>query len=377
MLSIIKREIIRLLRDRAGLIMLTIFPVALVFILGTSLQSLDDAEMKINPIKIYAVNEVTEPASHAAVELFLTGMNDSAEVDVITLTDFTEAKTLAESDGSALLFKAAAEKPFEIEIFGGGNDVVQQKALYSILEGFSAQYGAISAVAAENPAALVNLNDIIQQNAETELIKQADFGYNRRMIDYYAVSCCVMMLFMCSATGFAMGFFESKQNGTLRRVVVSPKNRISIYIQTLIGSLPSTVITIAVVMVCSALMFGANYAPTWWGNLLLGAMFMFMNMAFAALLSIISMLLKFNPSFIFQGLVFFMLFFSGSYSAQIHIDGLSEFLPPWIVTNAALRLTVFGQAENCLIVTGVAAGCFVVFSIIGALLFDNKKVVSV
>jgi ABC-2 type transport system permease protein len=380
MFSIIKREIIRLLRDRAGLVMLTVFPVAMVFILGTSLQDLDASEIKINPIKIYAVNEITEPASLAAVDLFLTGINDSAEADVITLTDFAEAKKFAESDGSALLFKPSAEKPFEpfeIEFFGGGNDSVQQRALYSILEGFTAQYGAISAVAAENPAALVNLNTLIQQTGETELVQQTDFGYNRSMIDYYAVACCVMMLFMSGSTGFAMEFFESKRNGTLRRVVMSPKNRVSVYIQTLFGNLPSTMLTILFVMVCSALMFGAHYTSTWWGNLLLGVMFTVMNMAFAALLSIISMLTKFNPAILFQAAVFFMLFFSGSYSQQIHIDGVSEFLPPWIVTNAALRLTVFGQVENCLIVIAVATGCFAVFSIIGALLFDNKKVVSV
>jgi ABC-2 type transport system permease protein len=100
-------------------------------------------------------------------------------------------------------------------------------------------------------------------------------------------------------------------------------------------------------------------------------------MAFAALLSIFSMLSKFNPSLIIQVFVLFILFFSGSYSHAIHIDGVSEFLPPWIVNNAALRLTIFGQVENCLIVTAVAAGCLVIFTVIGALLFDNKKVVSI
>ena len=67
-----------------------------------------------------------------------------------------------------------------------------------------------------------------------------------------------------------------------------------------------------------------------------------------------------------------LLFFSGSFSKQVFIEGLGDKLP-YIVQQAAFRLTLYGENNGALAVIAVSLAVTVAVSLIGAAIFRVKK----
>ena len=199
--------------------------------------------------------------------------------------------------------------------------------------------------------------------------------HNRTMLDYYAVTMLVMTLFLGGSMGGSAFIYEGRKNGTLRRMMASPKNRASIYVQSVLGSLPQTVLQIGVIMSFSFLAFGARYADSFASNLLLVAMFLMVGMSVAALFTLIGIFIKTNPSYIIMPLMWTMMFVSGTYSKEIYIEGVTTRMPMWLVQNAAFDLTVFGRGEKSVQVICVSAAIFLIATAAGALLFRKKEIV--
>lgn len=68
-----------------------------------------------------------------------------------------------------------------------------------------------------------------------------------------------------------------------------------------------------------------------------------------------------------------LLFFSGSFSKQVFIEGLSDKLPPYIVQQAAFRLTLYGENDGALAVIAVCLAVTAAVSLIGAAIFRVKN----
>ena len=68
-----------------------------------------------------------------------------------------------------------------------------------------------------------------------------------------------------------------------------------------------------------------------------------------------------------------LLFFSGSFSKQVFIEGFSDKLPPYIVQQAVFRLTLYGESDSALAVIAVCLAVTAAVSLIGAAIFRVKK----
>jgi ABC-2 type transport system permease protein len=240
-----------------------------------------------------------------------------------------------------------------------------------IFKGFARQYGAIAATYEVDP---VKAQETLQSAADSAsvLLKDYDLGYSRSMLDYYAVTMIVMIMFMGGALGGAATLYEDRMNHTLARVVVSPRNRASIYIQTVIGKLPQSLMQVLSVMLVSTLFFGAHYADTARGNFILFFMLLMASMAVSAVAMILGMLVKFNPTAILMSITWVLLFLSGSFSKEVRIPGFTEHSPPYLLQAAAFDLTVFGREGKCLTALAVSTGILVIATLLGAKLFNRK-----
>jgi ABC-2 type transport system permease protein len=370
MLSIFKFGNLSLLRDKGGVFFVMLFPTLLVFILGNMLAFMDNPDEKIEPIAIAYALELSDPAEVAVVEGFLASIEEGGGI-AFTRVDDTAGSldALERGELSALvLFK----DPFVIEITDGV-DRIQNRAVHAIFESVSRIAASYVAVADIDPQLL---GRIASQDATTSLVALKDAQHARSMLDYYAVTMIVMILFMGSGIGGASILYEDRKNGTLRRIQASPASKLSIYLQYVGSTLLQNVLQVGVVMLTSTLLLGAHLATTPLDNLLLFGTMFFAGMAISCLMMLVSLYIKGSPTYAVMGVMWVLLFMSGTFSKDINIPGFTEHSPIYLIQQAAFDLTVFGRAEKCLVVLALSVTVVVLSSALGTLLFRRKKALS-
>jgi ABC-2 type transport system permease protein len=437
-----------ILRERMSLFFTILFPSLMVFILGTLLSSMDNADQTILNMRVAYVNETavtasteaggyeapeaetspvtsgrssvaldaaTQPSEDArssadrqaatkaaldaaAVEMFLENLADNRQIR------FNEAQSPADAvsavNSGAANVAVIFHSPLSIEIFEG-RDSTKNNVLSLLCESFSRRYAAISAsydmLSADSLAASANTltqsastasaNTPAQStsNAPAELLKQiseipaeeiesyiknANPERSRSMMDYYAVTMIVMIIFM-GGIAAAEDIYNGRRNFTLARSLASPKGRVSYYIQMLLARIPQNIIQVLVVMLVSVSVFGARYADTAMGNVILFTMLFICGMTVSAISTILGTLLKFSPTALIMPITWVFLFVSGTFSKAILLS-ISEFSPAFIIQKAAFDLTVFGRYEQCLSVSAVAILIFAAATVAGTALFRRK-----
>jgi ABC-2 type transport system permease protein len=379
MFSIFIGQQLELLRDKATLFFVLLFPSALVFVLGTMLVNLDNPDMEVEPFELAYVIDSDDPVTVGMAEAVI------AQFDEVEQIEFTAYDNLASVEGqlargelgAAVLFT----EPFAIEIHEG-QSATKNHAVRTIFEGVARLHGSVtaaSAAAAAQPTQLAAVSaptaDPVPLNTPLR-VEEKTYGVSRTMMDYYAVTMIVMMFFMGSATAGAMTFYSLRKDGTLQRLVASPQSRVSSYLQILLGQLPLNLATVAIVMLVSSTLFGAQYASSWQLNVLLLVMLAVAGFAFSALFLVLGMFIRVNPMVVLMPAMWIVLFLSGTYSKEIFVDGLTQLMPPYLIQTAAFDLTLFGNIGQAIMVLAVSFAVIVASTLVGAALFNRKDVTS-
>lgn len=394
MFSLFKGHQLDLLRDKGTIFFVVVFPTLLVAILGTMLNSFDNPDTKIEPMKIAYFIEGDDVETTATVEAIISEFDDVEQVEFVAGSDrSTVEDQLLKGDLSSYV---VFTHPFAIEIHDG-TDHLQNRAAHSIFEGVARLHGALSVIrgAASKGAGLTGDASVPLGNARGSEVDEADvsstqdvdvapdeslsrveektLGVSRSMIDYYAITMIVMVLFMGSLQSSASVLYADRKNGSLRRTLVSPHSRLSIYLQYTLCSVPYNLIQVGIVMIASSTLLGAHYAMTWQANLLLFVMLFSVGLAASAVSLIIGIVIRFNPVALTMLLAWPLLFLSGTFSKEIIIPGVSEYLPPSLIQQAAFDLTLFGQADKTIVVSLVSIAILVIATVLGVLLFNRKE----
>lgn len=366
MLSLIIKQIREYFRSPANVFMGLLFPVLLVFFLGTMLQNLDIADYDIGEIKLqYSVTQTDEQSGKAFAE-FLSNISmikaekASDEKTALSLTDKGDIDAYIElKNGKILLYN--------------GRNKIANRALGSVLNSFIAVSDTYYKIASTDPSLLMNIGT--DTDTEKTFVEQEGLGVTRSMLDYYAVSMTVMMIFMAHMIMGSTALKDEERIFTLQRLYLSPVGKVKLFFGKLIGILPSAVIGNAVIMLLSAFVFGAKYCDSFIGNLILFLLFSCCSLAAIAVGMLIGVLIKIPAESIVIPLTWALLFFSGSFSKQAFIEGFSDKLPPYIIQQAAFRLTLYGESDSALAVIAVCLAVTVAVSLIGAAIFRRKKTV--
>ena len=356
MLSLIIKQIREYFRSPANVFMGLLFPVLLVFFLGTMLQNLDIADYDIGEIKLqYSVAQTDEQSGKAFAEFLdnismIKAEKTSDEKNALSLTDKVELK-----NGEILLY--------------GGRNEIANRALGSVLNSFIAVSDTYYKIASTDPSLLMNTDT----DTEKSFVEQDGLGVTRSMMDYYAVSMAVMMIFMSHMIMGSTALKDEERIFTLQRLYLSPVGKVKLFFGKLIGTLPSAVIGNAVIMLFSVFVFGAKYCDSFVGNLILFLLLSCCSLASIAVGMLIGVLIKIPAESIVIPLTWALLFFSGSFSKQVFVEGFSDKLPPYIVQQAAFRLTLYGESDSALAVIAVCLAVTAAVSLIGAAIFRVKK----
>jgi ABC-2 type transport system permease protein len=309
-------------------------------------------------------------AEAAAVSSFIDGLADSDGIEMTMAASAEAARSEAGSDGAdvAMVFTS----PLSIEVTEGG-DVYKNRAAMLIAQSFAREYAAFKTAALSSPEVFAELaRDGIP--AVTGLVEDKDLGVSRSMIDYYAVTMIIMIIFMGGGISGASTTFLSRQDGSLRRVTASPRSRTRLFLDSVIGTLPQSMIQAGIVMVLSTAFMGATYASTWQGNLLIFGFFVLLSLAVAAVFLLVGLFVRVNPYIPLLAILWALLFVSGTFSKDMYIEGFSEYLPMTIAQQAIFDFTVFGRPEQLLNVLGISAVILFIACVIGSVLYRRKEI---
>lgn len=342
-------------RQKANLFFTVFFPSILVFILGTLLEQWNTAEQRIPEIKIAYVAEEDDPA-------FLTFLKETERQGLLETERVQEKEAALEKIDGTYAAVLCRETGGELVLYQGA-DSVANRTLQMLLEGYSSM---------ERAAALSLSQGVVPKEAPADFVTGERLGVERSMIDYYAVSCLVMILFMGGCIGGANAIYDWKKDGVFLRTAVSPAEKTKVFCMAVLGHFPMVFVEEAAVMACSALLFGARYGEGVLENLALLLFFFVVGITLTAFGMAAGLLLRCQPVAVMMPLSWTVLFFSGSF-AQLKIDGITQLMPAWYIQEAAFDLTLFGNYTRALSVGGICLVCFVALTAFGAALFCRKR----
>ncbi len=365
MIQVIIKEMKDFLREKTNLFFFLMFPAVLVFLLGNLLGSMDQAEETIGEIKVHYLVETEQVFHTMAIEGFVTALEDDKNISFERSADLEASKILAGRDDITAVVEFTGN-PLQINIYEGTNHI-KNRTVGSIMNGFVQMNKSITAILKTIPNTLP-----VGAEEQPDYVKQKDLGINRTMLDYYAVTMMVMVCFMSVILG-SSAFSVERQNRTINRLLIAPKNKVILFLSKILGLMPQVVMQIAIIMVFSIFVFHANYAATWLDNAYLFVMFFMVTLCMISIGAVIGLFLKANPMAVIFPVLWVMMFFSGTYSKEVNISGVTDRMPIYKIQEASFDLTVFGRYGKC---NTVILSCLIITAIalsIGAFVFSRME----
>lgn len=327
-----------------------------MFFLGTFLEKIEVSDEAVGELNIVYSTENRDAFSTASFENFIKGLESEAAL--------TAEKVLAEEvkKFDSTVYSAAVLLDGADIVVYNGTDRIKNRTVKAMFDSYSKTASAYMSAAAVDPMALAEI-----KTSDESFVQHKDLGTNRSMMDYYAVTMAVMIMFMGSCIAGASSYTEEHEFCTMSRLNISTVSKTKIYFGKIIGNLPMVIIQVASVMLASTLLFGAKYCKSVWLNLLLIAMFISVSLAALAVGVLINLFLPKIPApAVLTPALWTMMFLSGTFQKDIHIDGFSEHLPPYAVQSAAFDLTVFSRTEKAVSTIIVSLIIFAVIVSVGA-----------
>lgn len=334
MISVILNTIRSCCRNGTTIFFSIFFPSIMTFFLGTLLENIMVSDAAVGELDLaYCVEEGGYSAD--AFEEFILSLDEEEVINA-------EKVSSSEIVSSLKKYSAAVElNGSEIRIYNGTN-AIQNRTVKALIDGYNQTAASYMSVAAVNPQALGSI-----ELSEDKLVAPHDFGRTRSMMDYYAVAMTVTVIFFGAIIGGAEAYNGERTSHTIDRLDISPLSQTTIFFGKIIGLLPMVLVQVGTVMIVSTVFFGAHYCAAPAENFLLFVMFLFSALAALTTGVLFNLLFtKINTWAALMPTAWLLLFFSGAFNGEVCIPGVSEYLPPNIIMNAAFDLTVFSRMEK-------------------------------
>lgn len=361
MLHVILNEIRSCFRSGTTIFFSILFPSLCVFFLGTLLENIEVSDSVVGELNVaYCIEN--SGYSEDAFEQFLLSLEEENVLNAEKITA-GELEKACEKYSAAIKLDGS-----EIMIYNG-TSAVKNRTVKALIDGYNQTAAAYMTVAQTNPQALGGI-----ELSDDSFVQPHDFGRTRTMMDYYAVTMTVVIVFFGSCIAGASSYSEEYMNNTINRLNVAPTSRTAVYFGKVVGYLPLVLVQVGTVMILSTLFFGAHYCDTLGGNLLLFAMFVCASLALLSIGVLANLFFpKMQPWAILMPIIWVMLFFSGAFQMDIKIEGVTDYLPSRIILNAAFDLTVFSRTDRAVSVTAWSLGIFAALIAIGYIKVNSRR----
>ena len=353
-------------RDKGQLFFSLLFPILLTFILGTMLAPMYEVQTEIEAIHIEYVNSSDDVEGVVAFENFLHELEKEEIINVKLSTDLERSKVnLAETKIDTIIELTGED--LAINMITGEDGLVNQ-IVQSMIKGYIQNEKIVRTIIEKDSSLLMNMQFISQDFIDRE---EENIGF--AIMDYYGIAMIIMTIFMVCFVAAIDNYSKEKADKTIIRLQISSKDQFLMFIQTNLSVIPQIFFQIGVLMVGSVLLLDVTYCDTLGDNLLLFSMLVCVTLAIVALGSVFGLVCGKWISGLANVMVWTLLFFSGTYSKEVFVEGLSNYLPPYMIQQAAFDLTLYGNNGGVLITMMISLTLFVVFSIMGAVIFSKRR----
>jgi ABC-2 type transport system permease protein len=286
--------------DIMSVIILTIFPIVLIFVLGNALASFISPDYDFEPISVSASAE-----AGGNLETFLQS-SEVAQFLNVTFTTRINAEELLESGEASIAIIEQDSGVSVVSLRGAGFDALIP---ISIIDSYK-QIDAAMTIALMNGGNLFELLSL----AEAELsVTAAPLGNRAQSaIDYYAVTMLVMILLFTGMNGLEL-FKKSMFSDTGARVLTTPVSKPAL----ISGLLAATTITSYLQGLITFFFSWLVYGVHWGDNIPLILLTLFGITLFSQAFAIVVLLIFKSPTATMaalQSIIWVMTFVSGGYT---------------------------------------------------------------
>jgi linearmycin/streptolysin S transport system permease protein len=263
------------LRDRSALLIGIVVPLALAFIFNLIFSGVSGSS---GVIHLGVVDADHGSASQAFTQKVLPAVNRSGLITIRTEPSAGRARALAANGTldavivipAGFSARVAAGQPASMQVIGNVDADISAEVARSIAESYVAELNrvrlSVATVIASNgvPNGPDGTQALAAQAAATAtLVAVSDVSAQTRQLDnksFFAAGMAVFFLFFTVQFGVT-SLLEERSEGTLARLLAAPISRASILGGKLLTSFGLGVISMAVLVVATSLLFGAD-----WGN---------------------------------------------------------------------------------------------------------------
>jgi ABC-2 type transport system permease protein len=260
------------LRDRSALLIGIVVPLALAFIFNVIFSGVSGDS---GVIGLGVVDADHGSASQAFTQQVLPAVNRSGLITIRTETSTARARTLAANgtlDAVIVIpagFSARVEagQPASMQVIGNVDASIAAEVARSIAEAYAAELNRVRlsvATVLAGPGGSGSTQALAAQAAATATpVAVSDVSAQTKQLDnksFFAAGMAVFFLFFTVQFGVT-SLLEERSEGTLARLLAAPISRASILGGKLLTSFLLGVVSMAVLVVATSLLFGAD-----WGN---------------------------------------------------------------------------------------------------------------
>lgn len=343
-----------------------VFPIMLTFILSTMLEPLYQTENTIQNVTIDIINNSQD---EIGVQAFLTFLNELQKEEVITyhlVTDREEAEIkLQDQTTSAIIELTGENLSIAMVIL---EDSIENRVIESMVKSYIDNEKIVQTLIQIKPELLMEFTF-----ERTNMVEKEEGGIGFAIMDYYGIAMIVMTIFMVSMMGAMENFIEEKKDKTIIRLKIAPQNQFMMFIHTNLSAIPLVFLQIGTLMIANIIILDVTYCDNVKDNMMLFVMLTMVTLALISIGTFIGLLSKKSILGLVNTLIWLMLFLSGTFSKEIAVEGITEYLPPYLIQQAAFDLTLYGNVTNAITVTITAIIIFIGFNILGAAIFSPKR----
>jgi len=287
-------------RDPATVLILTAFPIVLIFVLGNALAGFISPTYDFEPLPVSASVE-----TGGNLETFLQSEDILRFLDV-TFTTKENAEELVESGGAYI---AVIEENGDISIIRPRNGGMSSQVAISIIDSYK-QIGAAMTIAIMNGG---NPSELLPLTSAELTVTAAPLGNRvQSALDYYAVTMLVMILMFTGMNGLEL-FKKSMFSDTGARVLTTPVSK-----PALIGGLLAAATVTSYLQGMTTFLFTWFVYGVYWGeNIPLVLLTLFGVTLFSQAFAIALLLLFKSPNATMaamQSLIWVFTFVAGGYT---------------------------------------------------------------
>lgn len=228
-ISIIIKEVKHSFRDRKSMVMMILFPIALIVVLSAAFSSIFTSSIDIGTPKVLYNIEGEGTTSENFKNAFID-KGKEFKIKFTKMNDIDDSKKkLISKEYDAIIEMKSNNK---IEFYKSGQEDLKAGVVESILSTYVQEFNVIMDISKVNPSIINSLLGDKKTNYST--ITSLNKAVQPSSLDYYTIAEIALIIMYAGMTGL-FGIASEKNSRTRDRILISPVKKYEFLIGKTIG----------------------------------------------------------------------------------------------------------------------------------------------